>query len=207
MTEWTKFHDRHSHRIELVAGIDCWIWMGCIHPGGHGRISFRSYGYNYAHRAAYAACFGDIPDGMLIRHLCGNPACVRPGHLKPGTSLENSADMVAMGNAVTDLSPDQVRAIRREYDEGLSLALIARKHGIAYGTVYPIVCYKSFAHIDPEAKGRHKMRVPRKLNADIAREIRERLQNGDGPQSKLAAEYNVASSVISRINTGKRWAV
>jgi hypothetical protein len=36
----------------------------------------------YAHRAAYIAIKGAIPDGCEIDHLCMNRCCVNPDHLE-----------------------------------------------------------------------------------------------------------------------------
>lgn len=43
----------------------------------------------YAHRFAYEAVVGPIPDGMVIDHLCRNARCVNPAHMEAVTQREN----------------------------------------------------------------------------------------------------------------------
>lgn len=204
MIEWTTWHNRHERKIELVPGIDCWIWIAGTGAGGYGRVSLGGRP-EMAHRAAYMAANGSIPTGMLVRHMCGNRMCVRPGHLKVGTKADNARDTAEMFMTVSNLDKEAVRSIRRDYDNGLPLLEIAEKHGIAFGSVYPIVCYKSFDWIDPDKRGQHKLRAPRRLNKAIASEIKKLIRMGEMSQRQIANIYNVRESLISRIKTGDRW--
>lgn len=43
-----------------------------------------------AHRAAWTAVFGQIPDGMTIDHVCHNRRCVNVAHLRQLTNFENA---------------------------------------------------------------------------------------------------------------------
>lgn len=42
-----------------------------------------------AHRFNYERFRGPIPPGLVLDHLCRNPACVNPEHLEPVTDREN----------------------------------------------------------------------------------------------------------------------
>lgn len=67
--------------------------------GGYGRRR-RDGQVLSAHRLAYVEHHGlDLGDieGMVIMHLCDNPPCVNPDHLRLGTHAENTADMYAKG--------------------------------------------------------------------------------------------------------------
>jgi hypothetical protein len=69
---------------------DCWIWIGAKTRGGYG--SFHgSDGERLAHRWAYRALVGPIPEGLHIDHLCRVRACVNPAHLEAVTQQENNA--------------------------------------------------------------------------------------------------------------------
>lgn len=67
----------------------CWLWTGAkTGSGGYGVIRLGDTLVR-AHRFAYEAMVGPIPDGLVLDHLCRVRACVNPGHLEPVTTQEN----------------------------------------------------------------------------------------------------------------------
>lgn len=65
-----------------------WLWTAAVDPTGYGRFSVGG-GMLYAHRWAYEAFVGPIPDRQQIDHLCRVRRCVNPLHLEAVTQREN----------------------------------------------------------------------------------------------------------------------
>ena len=67
----------------------CVEWTGVIAGKGYGRIYVTRTRSVMAHRAIYEGCFGKIPDGLVIDHLCRKPNCINPRHMEIVTNKEN----------------------------------------------------------------------------------------------------------------------
>lgn len=75
-------------RTNLAATTDdCWLWLGSQQFNRIGRLTYGVAHFNgkkiYAHRLAYVAFVGQIPEGLTIDHLCRNTLCINPWHLEP----------------------------------------------------------------------------------------------------------------------------
>jgi hypothetical protein len=116
-----KLSDSHARRFWPKVGVrgldECWPWKGYTDPGGYGQFSVGGKTKG-AHRIA-ARFTGEDPTGKVVRHVCHNPSCVNPRHLKVGTQKENMQDMLRAGrqargeqSGTSKLSADQVRVIR-----------------------------------------------------------------------------------------------
>jgi hypothetical protein len=67
----------------------CWLWTRGINSKGYGLFHFRARDV-LAHRFAYEALVGPVPDGLELDHLCRVRHCVNPQHLEPVTRRVNS---------------------------------------------------------------------------------------------------------------------
>lgn len=78
---------------------------GCIKCISHcnDRDGYVRIRYNNKHerlfRVLYIQKYGNIPKGMVLRHLCNNAWCCNVEHLKIGTYKENYKDMVECGRS------------------------------------------------------------------------------------------------------------
>lgn len=131
----------------------CWWWTAGVRGDGYG--AFDVHGKQFgAHRFAWLAERGDIPDGMCVCHSCDHPLCVRPDHLWLGTTSENSHDMAVKGRAAgfaagedhpnSSLTLGDVREIRSRVASGEVQRTIAKEFGVSPATVCSIVAGKSW---------------------------------------------------------------
>lgn len=67
----------------------CWEWVGWRSPEGYGKMKAQGK-MKFAHRLMYEVERGEIPDGMVIDHLCRNRGCVNPNHLEAVTRGTNA---------------------------------------------------------------------------------------------------------------------
>jgi hypothetical protein len=88
----STFGERFWAKVASRTPGECWVWVGSQNGLGYGetRIDGRKV---YAHRASYALLVGEIPKGMVLDHVCHNPSCVNPEHLRPCTRSENQSNL------------------------------------------------------------------------------------------------------------------
>ena len=87
-----KMPDRFWAKVDTSGS--CWLWRAQRNPKGYGRFDIGGTPA-YAHRVAYELINGPIPDGLEVDHLCWNPSCVNPEHLRavsPQTNQLNRKD-------------------------------------------------------------------------------------------------------------------
>ena len=141
-----KFHHR-TKRIEYeITESGCWECVShskdsCGYP-----MIRRNDTFWRGHRYSYTLFKGDIPEGLVIRHTCDNPACINPDHLKPGTQKDNVHDMFernrfrdAKGENNPNFKGFDLAAIDSDYQNGMKIVDIFIKHGISKTHFYRLI--------------------------------------------------------------------
>jgi hypothetical protein len=81
-------HVRVEAAPNPIAGTPCHTWTGCADRKGYGGFKWRGAKV-WAHRWICAAVNGPIPSRRDVDHVCRNPSCVNPAHLRGSTPRKN----------------------------------------------------------------------------------------------------------------------
>ena len=118
----------------------------CTDKDGYVRIRYNGK-HDRLFRVLYQQKYGEIPKGLVLRHLCNNAWCVNVEHLKVGTQKENMEDMINCGrspkgkrnlkisgerNNNHKLSENQVKEI---YLSKLSLKKLSKMYGVSTSNI------------------------------------------------------------------------
>lgn len=137
---------------------DCVHWTGNHNEKGYGQLDWQRRTQR-AHRLAWIAFRGPIPDGMCVLHRCDNPGCINVDHLWLGTQLENIADREAKNrgapmpdnrgsrNGGARLTEQDVRDIRASREKQ---NVLAERYGISQGAISNICNQRSWKHLSED---------------------------------------------------------
>lgn len=93
----TTLEERFWKKVDKRGEDECWPWLGDKTANGYGQLAISSPPEprvrEYAHRFSYRLHKRE-PGKWVIRHMCHNPCCVNPKHLKRGTQVDNIKDML-----------------------------------------------------------------------------------------------------------------
>lgn len=187
-------HHPWQERLRAKVVVDlagCWVWQGAKDPAGYGAVKLNGRKWN-AHRAAYVAFVGQVPNARIVCHRCHNHACINPDHLYAGSRSDNISDAKRAGkDMAARLTPEQVAQIRRNRQPRSALA---NRFGVGLSTINKIL--RGDTH---RPEGPREQRRPRKLTTEQVIYIRgSKKRNVD-----LARELSVVPSTISEIRSCK----
>ncbi len=118
----------------------CWLWAGTTNDYGYGVFLLPGEKPVRAHRFSYEIANNvSVPANKVVMHVCDNPRCVNPDHLKVGTKRDNNLDSAYKGRKPSGerhwackLTETQVAAI---IADPATHSVIAKKYGISQGHV------------------------------------------------------------------------
>jgi hypothetical protein len=151
-------NERERFFARVVKGDSCWIWTGNLHRNGYGNAwNAREGRGQLAHRYAYEALVGPIPEGMQLDHTCHDRACVNPGHLRPVTNKQNNENPGALRSDNTS----GYRGVRYQKRTGRFEAR-AQHHGIQHNA-------GTFATAEEAAEAARQLRLSLFTHNDLDR--------------------------------------
>lgn len=142
--------DRFWPKVDKRGPDECWEWNSARNPRGYGHFVILRQDYR-AHRISYELANGPIPEGMHVMHMCDNPPCVNPAHLRLGDHTENMHDMRRKDrDPRVTLTVDDVRHIRAELaanDCNDTRATLADRYKVKRGVIWAVASGKTFRYV------------------------------------------------------------
>lgn len=156
---------RFWSRVCIKTQEECWNWSRAK-SGSYGSVRWRIDGKTGAFAAHVVALFltsgerARSSEGKVVRHLCGNPSCCNPAHLKVGTHAENWHDAKMHGTEMraknqvrgerqhlSKLTSASVLEIRKRYLAGETQSRLASEYGVTQAAIGYIVRRDTWKHI------------------------------------------------------------
>lgn len=123
----------------------CLLWTAAGDNHGYGMF-YHAGKMVRAHRAAYEATHGPIPQGLQVLHRCDVRACVNAGHLFLGTNADNRQDQMLKGRSGKKMTAERVREMRGLRATGVSAAALGQQYSISPSMVRQIVRNRVWKH-------------------------------------------------------------
>ena len=202
--------------LKFIIKNKCWEWKGSFDKDGYGKIFCKA-----AHRFSWIESRNNENiKGAIIMHVCDNPSCVNPFHLRKGTYQKNSDDMVKKGRSL--FGEKHIDAILKEKDipiilqklyNGNILADIAFEYNVNEATIYEIYVRNSWKHITKDypqeffnriRNNLKNNRIRNKITEEDVKKIKEFFKQGY-KKSHIAKMYGLGPTTIANIINGKSW--
>jgi len=217
--KWSQEQEeRFWAKIRKGGEDECWEWEGYRGQDGYGQywVGYRNF---RAHRIAWLLTYREsISPGLCVMHVCDNPPCCNPSHLKLGTIAENNLDRALKGRSAqgeshgnVHLKRGEVLQIREMHFSGLTIPKLANGFGVGRNTIHDIVTGRTWASVGgPTVKRRPREELKgegnpsAKLTKNAVVQIREKYSAG-ATARELADEFSVTETTIYDIVKGRTW--
>ena len=129
-------------------GSECWDWAGSKNNHGYGVICQQT-GNVFAHRASFFLYVGEITQSDVL-HLCHNPVCSNPEHLRQGTRRDNMRTSLNAGRLWRVVPLEAIPSIEARRTAGETFVDIAKDFGCSAPAIRALVR----SHDLDDSKGR-----------------------------------------------------
>lgn len=187
---------RYRLKVKEKGPDECWPWLACSDKDGYGKMTVRTHDVR-AIRVGYKIHYGVDPMPDLILHSCDHSWCHNPTHWRSGSVQDNVIDRDERGRTSrgathwTNICPDRIargdRSGSRTHPE-------RRPRGSDH-----------WLRKHPELVKRGEQVKLSKLKAEDVLAIRHLASSGTISQRKLAIQFGVYYTTISKIVTRKTW--
>lgn len=97
------------NRKVIINERGCHEYSSNLDRCGYGRFKVGKHQLG-AHKVMYLLTVGNYDQiNKELMHICDNPACINPEHLKPGTHKENIQDCIMKGRHTSQRYPSHIR--------------------------------------------------------------------------------------------------
>jgi hypothetical protein len=161
--------ERFWGNVEKKGPDECWEWTGSKKRRGYGHLKVQGKMVS-VHRLSYELATGQsIPSGLIVMHICDNPPCVNPSHLRLGTVSDNNRDRCDKGRSAmgdksgarkhpeslscgehhydSRLTESDVRSARTAAANGESIVSLARRYRVTHRAMTKVVRRISWKHV------------------------------------------------------------
>lgn len=172
------------------------------------------------HRTVYSIIKNngkEIPNNLIVRHLCNQPNCINPNHLALGTQKDNCYDRMIhtpfYPSKTKKLTQEQSKEIKNLYFiHQLTQQEIAEIYNISRRNISKIVNGITWTNTktteDEDFIKQHQTKfrrkedcivINRKLTDQQAKDIKRKFFQENKTQTQIAKEYNVSISTVGQI--------
>jgi hypothetical protein len=131
----------------------CWNCVSHAKPKNRGKYPVLSRGGKFYRMSRYIFEIenGYIDKDKFVMHICDNPECINPSHLKLGTPKENTADMIQkkrkpVGEKVSAAKLTEKQVIKI-FNDKRSYNTIAKEYGVSKKAIINIRHGRSWKHL------------------------------------------------------------
>jgi hypothetical protein len=151
-----KAPERIWRNIKKSAPDECWPWLGSTERNGYGRTTFGGRRHNVSRIVFELTNPGVLSRGLFVLHICDNPVCCNPRHLRSGTAKENAEDRENRNRSYKwtgdehprcKLTAAQIIEIKELRSNGVKGSSVAKMFGVSPATISSIIHGRYYTEI------------------------------------------------------------